>query len=571
MSPCPFFPITSKPFQTTKHSRHFKVSCKAIRGDQNPTPMSENGETLPGKFDRRSVLLGLGGLYSAASLSSDMLAVADPVSPDFSNCHSPILPPDPLKPTYCCPPKFPPGEKIIDFKLPQPPTSLRVRQPAHMVDDDYIATYSKAIELMKGLPDDDPRKFIQQANVHCAYCNGAYDQNGHRGQKLEIHHSWLFFPWHRWYLYFFEKILGHLIDDPLFALPFWNWDSPDGMTIPSMYVNPQSSLYDKLRDVKHQPPRVIDLNYNGCDCDIPVKTQVDLNLSTMYRQMVSGTNSPLLFLGSPYRAGDGPNPGMGTLESKPHNNVHDWTGDRMQHNGEDMGSLYSAARDPIFMAHHSNIDRMWTIWEDLGGRRQNFTDPDWLNASFIFYDENKQAVRVNVQDCLDYRQLGYGYMPVDIPWLKARPTPRRRNAGVGLANRVTGTTNVFPVTLDRVVKVLVRRPRKLRNTREKEEEEEVLVIQGIEFDADKFVKFDVYINEEDETESTPKNTEFAGSFTHVRHPSGHSTKMVTQLRLGLNELLEELGAENDDTLLVTLVPRGESITTIGGIGIEFNS
>ena len=32
-------------------------------------------------------------------------------------------------------------------------------------------------------------------------------------------------------------------------------------------------------------------------------------------------------------------------------------------NGEDMGNFYSAARGPVFFAHHGNIDRrLWHVW-----------------------------------------------------------------------------------------------------------------------------------------------------------------------------------------------------------------
>ncbi|KAH1055296.1 hypothetical protein J1N35_033361 [Gossypium stocksii] len=89
-----------------------------------------------------------------------------------------------------------------------------------------------SMERMKALPVDDPRNFMQQANIHCAYCNGAYGQVGFPDQKLEVHYWWLFFPFHRMYLYFFERILGKLIGDPDFTMPFWNWDSPCRMTMP---------------------------------------------------------------------------------------------------------------------------------------------------------------------------------------------------------------------------------------------------------------------------------------------------------------------------------------------------
>ncbi|KAI3502663.1 hypothetical protein L1887_30879 [Cichorium endivia] len=132
-----------------------------------------------------------------------------------------------------------------------------------MVDNDHITKFQKAIELMKALPDDDPRSFKQQANVHCAYCNGAYNQVSFLGLEFAVHNSWLFLPFHRYYVYFFEKICGKLIDDPNFAIPFWNWDTLDGMKIPDIYTDTNSQLYDALRDANHQPLSLIDLDFNG--------------------------------------------------------------------------------------------------------------------------------------------------------------------------------------------------------------------------------------------------------------------------------------------------------------------
>lgn len=549
-----------------------KVTCKATN-EQNPSSKDSLN-----KLDRRDVLLvGLGGLYGVSNLSSsDPFAFAAPVStPDISKCGKADTTTD-----NCCPPK---STNIINFKLPPSNSSLRVRPAAHLADDAYIAKYSKAIELMKALPADDPRSFMNQANVHCAYCDGAYDQVGFPNLDLQIHNSWLFFPFHRYYLYFYEKILGKLIDDPTFALPFWNWDSPPGMQMPPMFAKPNSPLYDKLRNANHQPPTLLDLDYNETDDDQTTtkKDQISSNLTIMYRQMVSNGKTSKLFLGSPYRAGDEPEPGSGSIENAPHNPVHLWCGDNTQPNLENMGNFYSAGRDPIFFAHHSNIDRMWTIWRTLGGKRTNFTEPDWLDSAFLFYDENANLVRVKVRDCLDTKNLGYVYQDVEIPWQNSKPSPRNlakkrvaKAFGVAQAaelKRKLIPRNVFPIVLDRVISTVVLRPKKSRSKKEKEEEEEVLVVDNIEFERDARVKFDVYINEdEDEMPIGPDNSEFAGSFVNVPHKHKHGKKMKTSLRLGLTDLLEDLGAEDDDSVVVTLVPKfGKGLARIGGIKIDF--
>ncbi|KAK7246546.1 hypothetical protein RIF29_41415 [Crotalaria pallida] len=573
------YPLSRNHCQASKHRkpRHnhhvYKVACNA--NQNNPTPnFSSEGEQIPHIVGhRRNVLIGLGGLCGATTLSNNPFAFAAPISPpDPTKCGPADLPPG-AKPSKCCPPSS--TNNIIDFKFPSSSQPLKVRPAAHLVNDDYLAKYKKALELMKALPSDDPRNFYQQADVHCANCNGAYHQVGFPDLDIQVHNSWLFFPWHRWYLYFYERILASLINDPTFALPFWNYDAPDGMQMPSIYTDPKSPLYDPLRTAIHKPPKLIDLDYN---LEEDPNASVSANLAIMYRQVVSNGKTPKLFFGSAYRAGDRPDPGAGPIENVPHGPVHGWTGDINQPNTENMGTLYSAARDPIFYSHHSNIDRLWSIWKTLGGNRKDITDPDWLESGFLFYDENKNLVRVKVKDSLDTTKLRYVYQDVDIPWLKNKPTPRRSRVqkvaqrfGNGAAQAAETSRSVkFPLVLDSVVSTNVKRPNKSRSKKEKEEKEEVLVIEGIEFDRNKAVKFDVFINDEDDKQIRPDNTEFAGSFVSVPHSHKHKNNNITTcLRLGLTDLLEDLEADDDDSVVVTLVPRyGKGLVKIRGIKIE---
>ncbi|KAF6163126.1 hypothetical protein GIB67_024990 [Kingdonia uniflora] len=567
----PFFQKRSQHSSTTFRLRN--VVCSAKNGDQDGSTSSSNGEKL---VDRRNVLLGLGGLYGVAGLSAtgtDQLAFGAPIAPpDFTKCGPADLPAG-AKPVNCCPPT---DLKIIDFKLPSHSTPLTVRPAAHLVDDEYIAKYKKAYELMKALPGDDPRSFTQQANIHCAYCDGAYDQVGFPDLQIQVHNSWLFFPFHRYYLYFHEKILGSLIGDPTFGLPFWNWDAPAGMRMPPYFANPKSALYDTLRDAKHQPPTLIDLLYTTTDPTNTDQQRIDSNLSIMYRQLVSNGKTAQLFMGSPYRAGDKSDPGAGSLENYPHGPVHLWTGDRTQPNGENMGNFYSAARDPIFYSHHSNVDRMWTVWKELGGKRKDFTDPNWLNSGFLFYDQNSQLVKVKVKDCINQKNLRYVYQEVEIPWVKSRPSPRAREVKKPIKDLVEKVKKKikgeFPKTLDKTITVIVPRPKKSRSKKEKDDEEEILVIKDIELDRDTVVKFDVFINDEDEATLNPQKSEFAGSFVNVPHKHGKKKKLRTDLKLGITDLLEELDAEDDDDVVVTIVPRqGTETVTIGGIKIVFAS
>ncbi|WJX92155.1 catechol oxidase [Trifolium repens] len=580
------YPFSKKQHQPSKNRKpkYNKIACTSNdtnqnnpkEGEQKPPPSNIVGH-------RRNVLIGLGGLYGATTLTNNnSLAFGAPVPiPDLTSC---VIPPkglpENLKPLNisCCPPI---SSNIIDYKLPTFET-LRVRPAAHLVNYDYFAKYDKALKLMRDLPQDDPRSFYQQANIHCAYCVGGYTQLGYPDTQLQVHNSWLFFPFHRWYLYFYERILGSLINDPTFAIPFWNWDAPAGMQIPSIFTNPNSSLYDPKRDSRHQPPTIINLNYDKTKDDPATNPtadeQIKINLTLMHRQMISNSKTNRQFLGSPYRAGDIPFKGAGSIEGIPHTPVHIWTGDPKECSREDMGHFYAAGRDPIFYAHHANVDRMWYLWKPLCEKKKNFTDPDWLESSFLFYDENKNLVKVKVGDSVDERKLGYVYTDVDIPWINSKPKPSSRvkskDKNKLLAQRPSRKfVDKFPIVLDSVVSTIVKRPKKSRSSKEKEGEEEILVIDGIEFDNKIQVKFDVIVNDEDDKVIGAENTEFAGTFVNVLHEHDHGKNMknkniVTCLRLGLTDLLEDLKADDDDSILVTLIPRYGDGVKISGIKIE---
>ncbi|KAL6651413.1 hypothetical protein ACP70R_010338 [Stipagrostis hirtigluma subsp. patula] len=550
-------------------SLQIKLRCNPVLHSNHPTrPRHLSCKAGGGRVDRRDVLLGLGGAAAGLASSRPGGALAEPIqAPDLGDCQPPDLP-DTAPGVSCCP-TYDPSAGIIDFQPPPASSPLRVRPAAHLVDDEYLAKYEKAVALMKQLPDDDPRSFAQQWRVHCAYCDGAYDQVGFPDLELQIHNCWLFFPWHRFYLYFHERILGKLLGDETFALTFWNWDAPGGMTLPPIYANQNSPLYDPIRNPVHQPPFLLDLDYSGTDTTVPSDQQIVQNLEIMYRQMISGAKKKELFFGQPYRPGDQPDPGPGTIESVPHGPVHGWTGDPGQPNRENMGNFYSAARDPVFFAHHGNIDRLWNVWRDLRpGINTDFTDADWLDTSFLFYDEEARLVRVRVRDCLDTAALRYSYQDVGLPWLDAKPATE--------AGTPAPAAGALPAKLDQTVRVTVTRPRTSRSRAEKDAEEEVLVVDGIEI-ANHFmyVKFDVYVNEsEGGDDGGTAAARCAGSVALTPHliradkTGGSSVKTVA--RFGICDLLDEIGADGDETIVVSLVPRcAGDMVTVGGVSIAY--
>ncbi|XP_057812439.1 polyphenol oxidase I, chloroplastic-like [Salvia miltiorrhiza] len=515
------------------------------------------------------MLLGLGGLYGLIR-NAEALPIAPP---DVSKCepggaytfrNGEVISLD----VNCCPPY---ADVQSDYKLPTF-TKPRIRPAAHRLTPEYIAKYERAIQKMKDLDvtdPDDPRGFTQQANVHCAYCNGPYDQVNHEGIDIQVHNSWVFFPFHRWYLYFFERIMGELIEDPDFALPYWNWDNPRGMQMPSMFDRDASPLYDLNRDQMHRPPAVVALALTNPPITNPVQI-ISNNLTQMYKEMIGDVESPIDFMGNPYSDGDYPPEATegGLPERGSHTGVHIWTGNPENDFIEDMGNFYSAARDPLFFAHHDNIDRMWIIWKtipsafpkDING--PVVPNPDDFNAAaFMFYDEKKNLVRVKVADCLDHTKMGYEYEHSDTPWTTYRPPQRAVPVNIeDLSKKAERGDQVFPLTLTKTMRVLVPKPTKGKA-------DEVLVLENIISERSKIVRFDVFINDEDDKPDELDRAEYAGGFTQIPHKV-RAAESANVLRLNLRELYENINIADDDFIVVTIVPHiNGGDVTIGGIKI----
>ncbi|KAK9150038.1 hypothetical protein Syun_008347 [Stephania yunnanensis] len=395
-------------------------------------------------IDRRNVLLGLGGLYGAATttMAGGKVANADggPVQPpDISMC---ILATDSQaddEAVNCCPPNYS-TTNIIDFELPSSYEPVNQRKPAHKLSPREIERYKAAIAKMKQLDPKDPWNFMQQATIHCTFCNGAFFQVNYPDKLLQVHGNWLFLPWHRYYLYFWERILGKIIGDPTLAIPYWNWDTADGMFMPSVYLDDKSSLYNDNRNHDHYKA-LMDFNYTNEPTPTPnprpdeYAKVINQNYDKVEKLFTSDNVArACLFMGQPIVAGEDMTEtemteNAGAIE-RLHNLAHEWVGPVAKPN-HDMGNFYTAARDTLFFAHHANVDRMWDIYRKKRGNKVEFNRPDFLEASFLFYDENRQLVRCKVSDSLSAEKLGYTYSSEEQPWIgvgqRIRKEGKRRN------------------------------------------------------------------------------------------------------------------------------------------------
>ncbi|KAI3898923.1 hypothetical protein MKW92_044657 [Papaver armeniacum] len=552
-------------------------TCRSVRLS-NRTPYTScelNHEpSRNGSIDRRNLLLGLGGLFgSTAAVNKN--AFGTPLQPfDSTTCHD-AIDDETEEVVKCCPPYK--TANMVDFTPPSPRDPLRIRKPAHKYNSDDIAKFEAAIAKMKALPDNHPWSFKQQAAIHCTYCNGAFYQLN-TTIELQIHQSWFFLPWHRYYLYFWERILGKLIGDDTFAIPYWNWDTREGMWFPKMYQKSTSPLYDEARNTDHYN-KLMDYGCEEAYCNRKKTDElITYNLARIFKTF-QGDNLkvPSLFMGMETRAGE-KSVGGGSLEQLLHNGIHSWAG-KPNSPYHDMGNFVTAARDPVFFAHHGNVDRMWYIYTKLRklyGETSTFKyGSDWLQSSFVFYDENHQVVKVKVKNCLTPESLGYTYDSSEThEWAGIRPKYRKlRNAelkrreGDSLKLNPASEFGSKPRNLTEPIRALVQRPPTSGTKDEKEDSVEVLFIEDIIVPHGSPARFDVYVAKPTAEELVGQE-EFAGSFVNVPHSHHESSNGAhgSSLQLGITSLLKDIDAEASEQLVVSLIPRNGEVT-VGGVKI----
>ncbi len=195
------------------------------------------------------------------------------------------------------------------------------------------------------------------------------------------HAGWFFLPWHRGYLHAFEAILADWITSQGgpsdWALPYWNYlnaADPNARKIPQEFLDPTlpdgsiNSLSEALRGPAVQLGR-----QPWIDADITLDAQANNTYTAIvgtlgYGGSVSGFAQQ--------------SDGTGANEMNPHNFVHVMVGGGRT--GDPQGWMWDpnfAALDPIFWAHHCNIDRLWAAWMTHPANSQEVSAP-WKNGPF---------------------------------------------------------------------------------------------------------------------------------------------------------------------------------------------
>jgi tyrosinase len=254
---------------------------------------------------------------------------------------------------------------------------MAVRQDASALPPADLALLRQAFSAVLGLQDE--RGYQYYAGLH--------------GLPLPVHcqHGTdLFLPWHRAYLYLFERALQDRV--PGVALPWWDWtsDTSHRSGLPSAYaparlpggepnVLQSSPVLLPSADVRMLRERLPGVLTNGR----PPRTQRDPDVPDELprrRTVLSLLRAPT-FLDFSNR-----------MESV-HNDVHGWV-------GGSMSAVPVAAFDPVFWAHHSMIDRLWYLWQ----LRHPGADPPTE-----LLDRPLTPFPLTVRQTLSLRRLGYDY------------------------------------------------------------------------------------------------------------------------------------------------------------------
>jgi len=277
-----------------------------------------------------------------------------------------------------------------------------------------LAIYADAVTRMKALGDSNPMSWLWQWYEH--FVDGSTTKSSeltrifgtttsttrtlandtwntcqsHSGQ--DANH---FLPWHRLFVYYFERIVQQVSGRTDFTLPYWDYTSSDPTKrgiLPAQFRMPADPLFGSLYRAERT---------SLANSGLPIQKYQAGDPMDITDAMSKTSYSTVDTVQGFCRA----------IDSGIHGRIHVLVG-----TSKGMGAVPYAARDPLFWVHHSNIDRMWASWNNNGGI--NPSTATWASHSFVFADVNGVRVKKPLSSVFDMSTLGYGYdayIPAPVP------------------------------------------------------------------------------------------------------------------------------------------------------------
>ena len=431
-------------------------------------------------------------------------------------------------------------------------STVGTRESVAGMDGDHptIVLYRNAVEAMKKLPATDPTSWQFQANMH-----GALDADAMiDGWRWCMHGNWWFLPWHRGYIYFFEKIVRKKCGNDAFRLPYWPWEKTQAV-LPApfrdaKYQDKDNPLFDGTRvDAanKGQPLRP-DSQSASFAADWQSALGISQFTSPFAELAYGGIRKPKTMMPThPVSTRQ-----HGGMESNAHDLIHDSVG-----GDGDMGDPNTAARDPIFWLHHSNVDRLWNRWQDIKDHHipDPIADKDWYDQEFPYYDENGNQVIVSVSKILDLaskearydddRRLVTAALPPAAQEKAVEPTI----TGVGaIRPKLELNTKPLTKTLELTAETKPKLMTALATPRTNPESPVILLrIEGIKPPKDASLRFDVFLTKKGEK---PSKNSYVGpiSFFGRRPGHGHDDDEGFTQGFDVTDIIHKLQTANKGTL-----------------------
>lgn len=320
-----------------------------------------------------------------------------------------------------------------------------------------LAAYRNALKVVRSRPEQDRRSFEYWARVHGNSCQHGWEKflPWHRCQMYEMEQLLLdeddtvalhYWQWSSseylhektgnyhipepYQLWITEQAISELVKsdfpdelaqllreqigvkyqmlDDLCYAAFYQLKRYDYYTVIKSW---KQQIYDLLQEINPMwyPYRYpMKTTYKPGRYKIPLRTLRDFNHHYPTKTDIESILATQSF--QQFGGGDAYNESFGVLDMDPHNTIHIWSGgynpnydkdnpDPLEPPYGDMLNNLTAGFDPIFYAHHANVDRLWYKWQTM---HPGLT-PDEGNSILVPFN-------YLVSETYNIRRFGYEYV-----------------------------------------------------------------------------------------------------------------------------------------------------------------